>query len=172
MNKRSALALVLSAFSPFALANIYVGGSLSAMDYSEGSIEDVAPVALSGLVGIKANEHFSTEVRVGFGVGNDSAKYQGESVTLDVDNFVGVYGRLGMPVGKVYPYVVAGLTQVEMTIDVAGQSMSETDSDISYGVGLDYNLNKSLKLNLEYINLYDRGDSKINSVNIGATYHF
>ncbi len=85
---------------------------------------------------------------------------------------MGVYGRLGMPVGKVYPYVVAGLTQVEMTIDMAGQSVSETDSDVSYGAGLDYNLNKALKLNLEYINLYDRGDTKINAINIGATYHF
>ncbi|KEI71460.1 porin family protein [Endozoicomonas elysicola] len=174
MNKKTLLALSLSILSPVAFAGGYAGGNVSVLDYSENGFEDMSVTAAAAKLGFQATDHISGELRVGFGLNDDSATAMGEDISLEIDNYFGAYGRVGMPVGDFYPYAVAGFTRVELTAGVTsmGVSMSDSGTSVSYGVGVDYSINEAISLNAEYMNLYDRDAVEIGGFSVGATYHF
>ena len=154
--------------------NFYVGGGISAIEYSESGISDDADLtALYGRVGTKFNDYLSAEIRAGFGIDDDEVEAFGVDIDTELENFYGVYLRGGIPTNSIaYPYVVLGYTRGEIEASVPGFSLSESESDVSYGVGLDLNLTDRVTLNLEYINYLDKDDVEIDGFNIGAVWLF
>ncbi len=167
--KKTLLALALVAATPLAFANGYVGGSYSAFDYSENGLStDLSVGAISVIGGYQINDYVAVEARVGTGVGDDS--YAG--LTLEMDNYYGVYVKAGMPIDNFYPYALLGMTKGELSLSGYGLSASASESDMSYGVGLAYNVNDQVSLNVEYANMLDKGGVTIDGFTFSAAYHF
>jgi opacity protein-like surface antigen len=120
------------------------------------------------------NANFSGEIRVGVGVGDDSVDVLGTEVDVELDKMFGVYLRGGIPVSEVVcPYAIIGYTNGEVTASAAGfGSASESESDVSFGVGVDFAVNKEITINAEYINYFDKDGAEIGGFALGIVTKF
>ncbi len=83
---------------------------------------------------------------------------QPNTLDLELDYLVGGYMVLGLPnESPVYPYAIVGVTKGELTASASGFgnsfSDSASESDISYGVGANLNINKDFQVNGEYMQI-------------------
>jgi opacity protein-like surface antigen len=175
--KLGVLALVLVIFSSNTYAEesyFSIGGG--AFELSDEDISDDASLlALTGRLGTNFNEYFSGEVRLGFGVGDDSVSVPLlGNVDIELDSMYGAYLRSGLPVSdSLFLYGVLGYTRSEITVSVPGfGSGSDSESDLSYGVGIDIDLSRNYLLNIEYMNYLDKGAVEITGFTVGFAKRF
>ncbi len=160
----------------------YVGGSMGFIELSNQSVPDISFTTLSAKAGKSLNDNFSAEFRLGSGVSNESLSATGGEVTFDVENYYGVYLKAGNAVNEaIYPYFVVGYTKLKLGAETQVNgfgntsftaSASDSESDISYGIGLDLGNKADIIFNLEYINLLNKNGTKLNSFSFGLTKHF
>ena len=170
MNTKKILApfiLSLSAMSGVAAADSsYFGGGVAIVDFDSAISADL--VAAYGRAGTKFSENFSGEVRLGVGVADDTATVFGGDIDVSLENFAGAYLRAGLPVsGNIYPYVIAGVSRVDMEVSSAFASASDSETDLSYGLGSDFMINDSVGVNVEYMSYIDKNGGEITA--LGAT---
>lgn len=153
----------------------YFGGSVAFLEYSETDIDDDASLSvLYGRLGLNFNQNFSGEIRLGVGVGDDTVDVFGTNVDVELDNMYGVYVRGGAPVSAVvYPYAVLGYTRGKATASAAGfGSVSDSETDVSFGLGVDFTVSKEITINAEYMNYLDKDGAEISGLAIGVATHF
>lgn len=166
------VASIISASCAATAADMYAGGGVAVLDADEVTLN-----AVYGRFGAFFNENISAEARLGLGVGDDSTNYEGFDVKAELDNYYGIYLRGGIPAGEVfYPYAVLGYTKAKVTATASafGQSASasESDSDLSYGVGADFAVTESLKINAEYMSYLDKDESELTGFSVGVAFSF
>lgn len=91
------------------------------------------------------------EARVGASVADDD--------NLKVDYFAGVYLRPEYKLNKFRPYALLGVTYAKTTYTLNVPTapvrrtinLSESDPDLSYGIGLKYDFGNGLALSVEYL---------------------
>lgn len=173
-----AILVAVMSFSVSAIAvaenQYYAGGGFAFLDYSEDGFDDASLNSIYGRLGIDFNENFSGELRVGFGIGDDSVDVFGTDVDVELDNFFGAYVRGGIPVADTFfPYIVAGFTRGEVTVSASGfGSESESETDVSFGLGADVKVSDSFILNVEYINYFDKDSVEIDGFSLSAVTNF
>lgn len=166
------LALGLATVSAQA-AETYSGLNFSAVEYKEDGIEAAKPTAISFKLGAELNRNFAVEARLGAGMSSDFVKYRGVDVDVEVDSFYGIYGKLRLPVTEAFtPYALVGYTHGEITARFRGFSYSESDSDASFGIGADFNLNKNTAINLEWARLFEGEGYEVKAISIGFSHKF
>ena len=166
MRKTSALlaAITLTSVTSLASAGAYVGGNYAFID-----IDDVDVGALVFKGGYKFNEWAAVEARAGFGIDDDS--YYG--VDVELDSLFGAYFVAGMPTTTgFYPYAIVGYSRGELEASGFGNSLSEDESGLSYGLGLDYNFTDFVAANVEVIRYLDEDDAEADAISLGLTYRF
>ena len=166
----STFALAFTAAGTALAADPYAGGSILFVDADFAEINDEASLSgVTGRLGTMINENIGGEVRVSLGIGDDSVDAYGLDVDVELNSLIGGYLRAGVPVAEgFYPYAVLGFTRSELEISnryLGSESDSETD--ISYGFGVDMSLDRNLSLNVEYMNYYDKDDVEISGFSIG-----
>ena len=152
----------------------YLGIQYAIGDYSEPDIPDFSPTALVGRFGGFVHPNFAFEGRFGTGIKDDTQNVFGFDATLELDTLVGLYG-----VGHLYitesssVYGLIGFSGVDGTVTVAGSPDSESDSetDLSYGVGANIGITKNVALNAEYIS-YISKDFDLNAIGLGVVIGF
>ena len=149
-----------------ALAANYVGGNISAMNYERDGVSDDADlVALYGRLGTEFSENFSGELRLGTGIDDD--KIYGRKVKLN--HMYGAYVRGGIPIAQTfYPYAIVGVTRAKTKFG----STSNTESDLSLGLGTDIRMGNGLDLNLECMNYLDKSRAQLDGFSIGLSKRF
>ena len=149
--------------------DVYYGANVAFIDYSEeGIATDASVTALYGRVGTSFNENFSAEARIGFGLTDDRVSVLGNDVDVDLNNLFGAYLKGGAQVTEMfYPYAVIGYTRGEIEASVLGFSISESESDLSFGVGADVTVSEGMTFNLEYMNYYDKDGVELSGFSVG-----
>jgi outer membrane immunogenic protein len=150
----------------------YFGGNASFVKYSDDVIgEDASLTAVFGRLGTMFNENISGEIRVGFGIADDTVL---DVVDVELDNLFGAYVRGGIPVADAfYPYAIIGYTRGKLSASVSGfGSESGTESDISFGVGADFDVASNITLNAEYMNFLDKDGAEISGFSFGLASKF
>ena len=164
----------------FAIANsplvahsqgFYLGGqySLVTIDTTVSGVGSAEwePTNLIVRGGVHATDYFQLEGRLGFNLNDDDVN----GVSLEVDQLVGVYGKLSLP-NEFSPYVIFGYSDIDLEID----GVSDDDDDFSYGIGLDFYVSERSAVNVEYMSYYDDSDDgvdvEITAIGIGFTYKF
>lgn len=153
----------------------YYGGNISFLDYSEPEVDISASVtAITGRLGTHFNENVSGELRVGFGVDDDTVSFDGLEADLELESLYGVYIRGGIPVTEnIYPYAILGYSRGELKATVAGfGSNSESETDTSFGLGVDVDVIQGVTINLEYMNYFDKDGVEVDSLSIGLAKTF
>lgn len=163
---------LLAASSGVSAGDAYYGGNLAFMDYSELGL-DANVTTLYGRIGKNWNDNFSGEARLGFGLTDDTVEILGEDVDLKLSNFMGAYVRGGAQVSEAfYPYAILGFTRIDAKVSGFGESVSDSDTDVSFGLGADFNASPSVTLNLEYMNYYDKDGAELDAFSFGFTKAF
>ena len=150
-----------------------VGGLYAGLNYTFLDVEDDGLDAdlgtLSGKVGVMATPFLGFEARAGFGVDDDEVR----GVELSVDNFYGGYATPNLAnESPVTPYAVVGFTRVEAEAKYRGVSVSDDDSDLSYGIGAHVKFAPNLSGNLEYMRYYDDDGLTLDGLGLGLQVNF
>lgn len=149
-------------------AEPYIGASWVRVAYKESGFDTANPTALAVRVGAEVNPNLAVEGRLGVGLAEDTVS----GIDLEVDNFYGVYVRGLLPTGTVTPYGLIGWTKGEITASAGGLSFSDSDSDLSYGVGLDAWVSKTVALNAELGRLVKGDGYKADALSFGVAVKF
>nr|WP_297402255.1 porin family protein [uncultured Marinobacter sp.] len=150
-----------------------VGGLYTGLNYSFVSLEsgnDDADVGtLSAKVGVMATPFLGIEARGGFGVDDDRIG----GVDYALDNFFGGYATFNLAnESPLTPYAVLGFTRVEVEAESVFGTVTEDDSDVSYGLGLNMAFAPNLSGNLEYMRYYEEGDVSVDGLGLGVQLNF
>lgn len=148
----------------------YVGGGYADTEVELdgfGSDADVGVLFARG--GYQLNQNVAFEARLGLITEDD--KVNGWNV--DIDEIYGAYLKAGLPTQiGLYPYVLLGLTHADVEVRNRGVSASDSDTDISYGIGADYWFNSQVSAGLEFTHYYDKGGDEIGGITLGLNYKF
>jgi len=155
----------------------YAGISIGSLKLKEDGFELLEPKfpTLMLRTGAKFNQYASGEVRFGLGISTDDTTIDGIRFESELDYVMGAYLKLGAG-EQFHPYALVGYNKAEVTIKgVAGgnsASISDTESDIAFGLGLDVKLNERFQLNAECVNFYDENDVSLSGCLAGVTTFF
>ena len=173
----SLLALVsMAAFSATATAEIegskYSVIQFAKIIYSEPGINDIEPSALVGRFGSFINDTVAVEGRVGAGLADDSGDVFGSNATVEVDTFFGVYVVPTLELsGNVQGYGVLGITKGEVSTTVIGSgSFSKSETDVSFGLGINFGINESVGLSLEYMSYLSKSEFDVDAISLGIKF--
>ena len=180
------LVVLLASMSGNAFAGLtpgaYAGIQYASTDFSfDGVSEEFSPTALIGRAGSNFNQYASIEGRLGIGLSDDTVTATDgvttASVSIEIDTLIGVYGVGRLPLGKSSSlYALVGVTQVDATTSTSvsgvGSSLSDDESDVSYGVGADIGIRYNLWVNVEYVQYLDKSDIEVSAIAVGMRFGF
>ena len=169
VKKIAAVILCVSAQSAFA-GGSYYGFNYGFVDIGlDGASDDAEVGVINARLGTFFNDYISGEIRAGFGVGDDSES----GIDVELDSLFGGYLRFGVPNDSViYPYVLVGLSRVEVSGEGFGEEDSDADGGGSFGVGADISLGESAGVNIEYTSYFHQSEEQVSALSIGASFTF
>ena len=146
----------------------YAGLQYALVTYEEDGFDDVEPTALVGRIGQFTSDNFAIEGRLGFGLQDDTIDVGPFDLDLEVNSLFGVYGVLqSSPSNGISVYGILGFSRVELEATALGVSVSDDDTGLSYGFGL------NLKgFNVEYMSYLDEDDYQISALSLGFVAEF
>ena len=150
-----------------------VGALYTGLNYTFVNLErgnaDADVGTLSAKVGVMATPYLGIEARGGFGV--DDERVGG--VDYSLDNFFGGYATLNLAnESPATPYVIFGVTRVEVEAKSFLGTTTEDESDFSYGAGVNVELAPEVSGNVEYMRYYDKDGSTVDGLGLGVTFNF
>ena len=146
--------------------------------------EDWEPTALIGRYGKYIDDNFAIEGRLGIGVDSDTLSINNDpivgnaSVEIEMDTLIGIYGVGSHDINKNSSiYALIGITNGEATINVKSSTLgsasdSDSETDLSYGVGANIGISDTAGINLEYISYISKTDFDVTAVNFGFVFKF
>ena len=172
-----ATALTLAAFSASAQMYGEIGYTkVTVKDSDSGFNFKSSPTAVRGILGYEINPNFAIEGLAAFGMSDDNVKENGRTLQgakFKIDNTFGIYAK---PKVKFTPeleaFVRAGFAQTKATYSERGFSESSSESSFSYGLGMNYALNKTTSLNVDYMSYYEKDGVTATGFTFGVGYKF
>ncbi|WP_144394745.1 porin family protein [Pleionea sediminis] len=159
--------ILSSALSASAFADDYVGANYAIVD-----VDSAKPTALSFKYGKHITNNIVVEGRLGLGLSDDELDFFTD-VKAELDNMYGVYGVYRfMPKSSFDLYGLVGFTKGKVSAKGSGFSVSESESDLSYGLGFDIKMSDSTAFNLEWARLIDKDDLEATTISAGVTFKF
>jgi hypothetical protein len=169
----ASLFCLAAAASAHAQEGLYGGAFVSRITYAEDGLDDANPTAVGVKLGASINKNFAVEARLGVGLSDDSINVLGVPVSIKVNNFIGVYGKGILPLSnQASLYGLLGYTQGKLKAEFPGGSTSESDSDVSYGVGGDFAITPTTSLNVEWARLFKGDGYKVDGLTFGVSFKF
>ena len=147
----------------------YVGMDAMNWFYDEDGGEDFSSLGVRGRLGLQLTPQFSLETHLG---ASGTDRSSGERRELDW--LYAVLARGDLPITRYTSlYGVMGVAGVEISgRDAGGNSFSESDSGVSIGLGLDFQVAEGAHLNLDYIRYLDASEFDFSALSVGARWTF
>jgi len=167
----AAMAACGCAGSALAQEGSYSGLSFVSVSYREDGFPSADPQAVAFKLGLGINRYLAVEARAGFGVGEDTVTYLGAPVEVKIDQYFGVYGKGILPLMEDFSvYGLLGVIGGKVTATGFGYQASQSDTDVSFGAGLDLVLSKHIALNFEWAELFKDTGYKVRAASFGLVY--
>jgi len=164
------LALPMTATAGDMQPGPYFGGGYMFVNYDESGVPDVDLGAGMLRWGYQIDKHFAAEARVGYGLDDDSVSV----FEVDLREIAGAYFKAGIPTNiGLYPYAILGVTygRIEVSGPIDGSGEFD-ETDFSYGAGLDYWVDPSFSLGLEYMVWIDKSGAEWSGFTLGLNFTF
>ena len=169
-------AILLPAFSlPTYAANGYAGLSVGDANYQESGTS-LDALSLTARLGVRLNRFVEFEARMA-----TSSNESDGTNDFRLNYLAGAYAKINVlsPASSRFSaYIIGGGTYVRVRHGTSLNPVTDNDSSVSYGLGIDLFGNEHTALNLEWMRY---GDSKIGTANtdytldilsIGVVHHF
>lgn len=142
----------------------YAGVSYTQIEYSE-SAGELDFTTVGGILGYNLSSSFGIEARYSNGQSGDSF----HGYDFEIDKMASIFGRFSLQNDtNLTPYLLIGWTKGWIDGDFGGDS----DSDISYGGGVGFELAKGLSIAAEYVVLIEESDYDFNQLGVNLVYVF
>lgn len=159
---------------------VSTGFTMYEEDDSFGISSDTANIlTLSLNAGYEFNEFVSIEGRIGKGLADGEMEltngFSKADVDISVDYLTSAFVKFRLPNSSAAtPYVLLGGTKGKLTAEFAGFSESTSESDSSYGVGVDLQMDEDTETTLivEYVNYLDKKGAEVTGLNVGFIKRF
>lgn len=167
--KKLASLLAISLLPSWGTAQQFGGeGSYWGVSWAMVEVGDFDVSAVQGRYGWQWRDNFSFEGLAMFGVGDDTIG----GTTGELDHLLGAYVVGEWPLTEMLDiYGRLGFAFAEASASNMLASDSESESDISYGIGATYEMSENFNLDVGYAN-YVSGDLDVNGIYIGAQMPF
>lgn len=176
MKKLIAIAALLSAGAAQAqmALPVYAEIGYTAVKYSEdGFGDDIKPGILRGILGVEVHPNIAIEAMAGTGVKDDTIRFQGMDVETKVSRSYGFYVKPQIkPTSDLTLFARLGYADTKLKASISNASISESDNDVSYGVGLGYALSSRAYVAADYMSYYDKDGSKAAGFTLGVGFRF
>jgi hypothetical protein len=134
----------LGAYAP------YLGASFGNFYYQVDGQDKVSPKIGMFRLGVPLSPYFSLEGRVGTGISTDVSEWFG-GYDLKIDSFYGGYAKANLPLSPVASiYGLAGWSGIKLRRKFAFADQTTTEDSFSFGGGLDFDLGRVTRLNVEW----------------------
>ena len=175
------LSIFGSLYGSLAVADIggetYYGFQYVQVDEGELDMEPTVGVFRIGSMG---DNGVGVEARFGVGLSDDEISGSDPtlgniSLELEVDTVMGLYLVGQTTTGTTSVYGIIGFTQVDYTISadagiLGSASVSDDESDMSYGFGVNINVSDKVSVNLEFVQILDKDDIDASAVSLGVLF--
>lgn len=170
----AALFTAVNAEAEFYKSKPYAGGNISGVDLSvTGGPDDLSLVTGYARFGARFDDYFSLEWRIGTGLQDDDIDVLGVNSEVSLDLFYGAYVLGGLPVTEdIYPYVLIGYTQAEVELNSRDSSDEYEEHDVSFGVGINFDVSNQFAINLEYLQYLKEDGVELSGPALGVLYYF
>lgn len=160
-----------------AQAQVYVEGAIAPLTLkdSDAPVLKAKPTVLTGFVGYEIHPNVAVEGFLGLGANNSSVTVDGAGtdVKAKISNSYGVFVKPRVMINnEVELFGRLGYARSKMKLSANGESASESDGSLAYGVGGNYYLNKQTYLTVSYMNFYSKDGLKATGLNLGVGYKF
>ena len=155
---KAVLLFVMLALSSFAVLageedNMYYGITVGGIEYDEKNFSD-SLMAITGRLGYTYNELVDFEGRVIY-----TTPAEDSGAKLRTNWMVSALARFNWPMqaddGLINPHALLGVTSVETRASAGTTKDTETNTGLSYGVGIDLFANEKSGINFEWIHYMD-----------------
>lgn len=166
----SLFALLFTLNSAASAATPYVGGS-GAVGVFGGYGGDASIAVFRAQVGVDLARYFGIEAQFGVRALGDKIAYQGRNI--EMQRFGAAYGRFIWPVsenGRLFALLGAGMTTVESS--TRSGSSSDDSTGLSYGIGGEIAVTKTLRVGSDLIVLDGEGGSSLKLFSAGVRWSF
>lgn len=154
----------------------YVGVGYTMLSFSPEGGPDFDLSALGVRAGYFYNKYFSLEGRLALGVGDDTqyVSVLATDVTVELGSMLGIYAVGHIPLSETFKlYGLVGYSDGELKFKAAGFSdTSESDSDLSFGLGAEFYMTPSASVGIEYTSYISESDYDIDGLGITLNYTF
>jgi hypothetical protein len=132
-------------------SSAYLGGSIGNVSYRTGDQEKLSPKIGQVRVGVQLNPYLAIEGRYGAGLSTEFTALLG-GYDLQVDSLYGAYLKGNIPLSSSASlYGLAGYSAINLRRNFKLFSNERvTDDGASFAGGLDVNLRRNLRLNVEW----------------------
>jgi len=173
--------IALSAFTSFAHAEwygeaAYLSGKSTAFTARASTVTS-EPTAVAGIFGYNHGENLSAEFWIGTGAGDFDVKVNGAAqnpaVTAKINNLYGPFVRARVKAAEDFGlFARFGYLQGHSISASSSASSSVTTGDWAYGVGASYNLTKLTYVTVGWMDLYRKGNTKIDGWSVSVGHNF
>lgn len=181
--KKLLLTACISAIAATASANdepvskkddfVYLTGGLGFLKYKEDGFSSASITALDIGFGTQVNDHLAIGGKFLIGVADGSVSYQGFDIDVGLDWAYTLEVKPTLPLNdRVSLYAVLGFTSGEVTADSGGYEVSDSDSGLTYGVGLYSKIDNDFALRFEYAKYLELETADISGFNLGIQKNF
>lgn len=133
------------------------------------------PSMLGLTIGYDVHKNVAIEGMVAFSVRKDGVEFNGEAIPVDVkvNNAYGIFVKPKVMLSENFE-VFGRLGYVENKISASGfgETVSETNGDFAYGVGVNYYVNKTMYVTGNYMSVYNKDNTKAGAFTIGLGMKF
>ena len=146
--------------------DLYGGASHSNLDFKVDGVSSLDFTTVGIIVGYELTNQVAIEARYAEGKKSDDIG----GTDVEADKVASVFAKVAIPnETTLTPYLLVGYTKA--TLDIEGFG-GESETDSSYGVGVQFELTEALHLDAEYVVLMSDSDYDLNSVGVNLVYHF
>jgi hypothetical protein len=159
-------------FAEEAKNSTYVDIGYTMLTYADSGT-DFSPSAVRLIVGDNTSSNFGYEGMLGAGVASSSKTISGTSYKSTIPTFYGFYGKAFANLSnEVEVFVRLGWARFDRDI-TPKSTTSNTGSGLSYGVGANFSVSKTMNISADYMSYYPTKNSiGLSGYTIGAGFSF
>lgn len=148
----------------------YYGIGYHMGSYENTSLPEANPGAITFRAGSYLNQVIALEARLALGITDDTV---GANIDVELDSALSVFIKADVPMTAfVNAYGLLGLTRGEIETSAGGFTASESDTGLSYGLGIEGEINRRTSLSAEYVLYLDENAFEYTGINFGITTRF
>ncbi len=144
-----------------------LGAELNKTSY-EDSLLEAQSNTLSITYQHRLHEYVSVIGKYGLSIHEDNVDRLGDNIDFTIESMASAYAKIdAMPREAFNVYGMVGYARAEFKLE----NFSETESDMSYGFGIEYNISEDTRVVFEGVKLMDKDSIDFTTLNLGLQFN-